>query len=268
MAGEWDAGFQRGAMGLGMGTALGALLHQVCFIAGTQVITGIEYEDELGQPATLTAKGFAHLAGESSTALQLRILRYLTQSIETLQPGQAVLTRDEHNPDSTLLLRHIEETFVRTAFHLQTITLRSSTGIEQTLHTTAEHPVYVLGKGWINAAKLAPGDQLQEPDGSTSTILASHWTRHRQGIPVYNFRVHDSHTYFVREQASTAEPVWVHNECGASGRQLSLFDEEAVAVRSGKTVATDALGRQTVSGWKDVPGFQPSTRFTGNGRSG
>jgi len=183
MAGEWDAGFQRGAMGLGMGTALGALLHQVCFIAGTQVITGIEYEDELGQPATLTAKGFAHLAGESSTALQLRILRYLTQSIETLQPGQAVLTRDEHNPDGTLLLRHIEETFIRTAYHLQIVTIRSSTGIEQTLHTTAEHPFYVLGKGWIDCGDIKPGDQLQEPNGGLSTVLASCKEIHAKASP-------------------------------------------------------------------------------------
>jgi len=99
----------------------------------------------------------------------------------------------------------------RTAFHLQTITLRSSTSIEQTLHTTAEHPVYVLGKGWIDSGKLAPGDQLHEPDRSSSTILASHKQIHRQGITVYNFRVHRSHTYFVREAGTNVEPVWVHN---------------------------------------------------------
>lgn len=34
---------------------------------------------------------------------------------------------------------------------------------------------------------------------------------HPEGITVYNFRVAEAHTYFVRGNDSTAEPVWVHN---------------------------------------------------------
>jgi len=33
----------------------------------------------------------------------------------------------------------------------------------------------------------------------------------REGVTVYNFRVAGTHTYFVREAGSLAEPVWVHN---------------------------------------------------------
>ena len=35
------------------------------------------------------------------------------------------------------------------------------------IRTTAEHPFYVPGKGWIAAADLRPGDTLLTPDGQT-----------------------------------------------------------------------------------------------------
>jgi hypothetical protein len=46
---------------------------------------------------------------------------------------------------------------------LQIIALRSSTGIVQTIRTMAEHPAHVLGKGWIKAGTLQPGDQIGGP---------------------------------------------------------------------------------------------------------
>jgi hypothetical protein len=46
-----------------------------------------------------------------------------------------VLARDEHNADCELVLRQVEEVFQRTAYRLQIITLRSSTGIVQTIQT-------------------------------------------------------------------------------------------------------------------------------------
>jgi hypothetical protein len=101
---------------------------------------------------------------------------------------------------------------------LYIITLRSSTGIEQTIKTTAEHPVYALQQGWVEAGKLQAGDTIAEPSGAMSTITAVRTERHPQGIfsSVYNFRVQDAHTYFVRAEGSHAEPVWVHNVCTVS----------------------------------------------------
>jgi hypothetical protein len=63
-------------------------------------------------------------------------------------PGDYELARDEHDADGELVLRQVEEVFERTAYRLQIITLRSSTGIVQTIQTTAEHPVYALPQGW------------------------------------------------------------------------------------------------------------------------
>jgi hypothetical protein len=142
-----------------------------------------------------------------------RIIRYITKPIETLRPGDYVLARDEHDADGEQVLRQVEEVFQRTAYRLHIITLRSSTGIVQTIQTTAEHPVYALQQGWVEAGKLQAGNTIAEPNGAISTITAVRTERHPQGIPVYNFRVQDAHTYFVRAEGSQAEPIWVHNAC-------------------------------------------------------
>ena len=137
------------------------------------------------------------------------------------------------------------------AFRLQFVTLQSSSGVQQTLTTTAEHPAYVLGKGWIACGKLQPGDHIQEPDGGVSTVTNLRSERHPEGVPVYNFRVHNAHTYFVRADGSEAEPVWVHNtykvdanapawkqyEQRNGGQQTSMrttFQGEEVGVRLDK----------------------------------
>jgi hypothetical protein len=73
--------------------------------------------------------------------------------------------------------------------------------------------VYVPGRGWVISRELQEGDELLESAGGTSTVIAARYERHPRGILVYNFRVSESHTYFVRERDSKAEPVWVHNAC-------------------------------------------------------
>jgi hypothetical protein len=64
-----------------------------------------------------------------------------------------------------------------------------------------------------------------EPGGGISTVVAASYERHPAGIAVYNFRVSESHTYFVREQGSAGEPVWVHN----ADYGLPATTEESVA---------------------------------------
>ena len=79
------------------------------------------------------------------------------------------------------------------------LTLRSSVGVEQTLYTTGEHPVYLQGLGWRQSREAQVGDRLLEPAGGITTVVAKTMQHHPQGITVYNFRVAESHTYFVRE---------------------------------------------------------------------
>jgi hypothetical protein len=43
------------------------------------------------------------------------------------------------------------------------------------------------------------------------TVVATHREEYPEGISVYNFRVKGTHTYFVRQQGSTGDAIWVHN---------------------------------------------------------
>ncbi|HWE98107.1 MAG TPA: polymorphic toxin-type HINT domain-containing protein [Tepidisphaeraceae bacterium] len=196
--------------------------NPTCFVAGMQVVTAMRSEVGRSQHAPLAAgDGGSVLATETVTA------HYLTQDIESLRPGDRVLARDQYDSDAPPTLRRVEEVFTRTAYHLTMVVVRSSTGREQTLYSTNEHPVYVPGRGWVVCRELAAGDELLEPTGGVSTVTAVATERHPAGVTVYNLRLAESHTYFVREKVSTAEPVWVHN-AGSAYRSLSVEDVQAL----------------------------------------
>jgi hypothetical protein len=72
----------------------------------------------------------------------------------------------------------------------------------------------VVGKGWVLAADLQVGDQLQQSNGNSLTIDNIRVIRHAERVKVYNFTVADFHTYFVSDLV-----IWVHNidDCGFMG---------------------------------------------------
>jgi hypothetical protein len=196
-----------------------------CFVAGTQVVIGIQAED---QPQALN---LPLIEKDGALAVAAPASRYLTQSIEHLRPGETVLCRSQLDPQGPMTFQRIEEVFVRTTQHLQIVTLQSSDGLEQTLHTTNEHPLYVEGKGWVDSRDLMVGDRVPEAGGGYATVTATKYEIHPAGVRVYNFRVCEAHTYFVREAGSQAEPVWVHNYDLTDVRRLeqqALLDENGM----------------------------------------
>jgi hypothetical protein len=83
----------------------------------------------------------------------------------------------------------------------------------QIIRTTAEHPFWVLGRGWIPAAMLDVGDQLTTRDGRLVPV---------EGVAdsgavetVYNWQIMDYHTYFV-SATEVGGSLWAHNvrRCG------------------------------------------------------
>jgi hypothetical protein len=68
----------------------------------------------------------------------------------------------------------------------------------------------VADKGWVLAGDLRPGDRLVQADGAYATLASSGYEPHPEGVPIFNFEVEDSHTYFV-SQTTSDEPVLVHN---------------------------------------------------------
>ncbi|MEC0194509.1 polymorphic toxin-type HINT domain-containing protein, partial [Paenibacillus apiarius] len=82
-----------------------------------------------------------------------------------------------------------------------------------TIITTAEHPFWVAGEGWVEARDLKEGDKLVDLDDQEVPIDDIDVKKER--ITVYNFRVQGIHNYFV-----TDLKIWTHN-CGGRDGALS-----------------------------------------------
>src|SRR5262249_1859637 len=131
---------------------------------------------------------------------------------------------------------------------------------------TAEHPAYLLGQGWVECGKLKPGDTLQEIGGGTATVTQIRRERFPQYFDVYNFRVANAHTYFVRANGSDAEPVWVHNAStayakGSSGTNATV-DAVAAEIEGATTRAEGILGAGGTGGTRWGRIYQ---RYAGTG---
>ena len=84
---------------------------------------------------------------------------------------------------------------------------------EGNIDTTANHPFYVIGKGWVAAGDLAVGDEVYNLDGTTSVILGYEIEKLDEPVLVYNLEVEDFHSYFVGNV-----PILVHNICTKANR--------------------------------------------------
>jgi len=124
-----------------------------------------------------------------------------------------VWSKPEDEPDHPGGWKLVEELFVRTGriWHLHV-------GGEL-IRTTGEHPFYVLGKGWLEARLLQPGDLLCTRDGRTVAVEECYDTGEYE--TVYNCRVAEWHTYFVGDEG-WAFDVWAHNaRCSIADVQLA-----------------------------------------------
>ncbi|MBN9517375.1 hypothetical protein J0H58_02475, partial [bacterium] len=127
-----------------------------------------------------------------------------SRPIESFRPGDLLLSRPEGKPDAPPALKAVEEVFETEG---RTTRLRVSGHL---IETTDEHPFYVVGRGWLAAAKLVPGDVLashNETLGVVEEVVSTGAVK-----PVYNLRVADWHTYFVGGD-DWGFSVWAHNSC-------------------------------------------------------
>jgi hypothetical protein len=125
-----------------------------------------------------------------------------SKAVEEFQPGDLVLSRDENNPEGPVEAKVVEEVFLRFAPVLE---------LEiggRTIGTTAEHPFWVRGKGWLPAGGMVVGDLLLGLDGKWVVLTGKRDTG--EWASVYNLRVADYHSYFVGEE-TWGWSVWAHN---------------------------------------------------------
>jgi hypothetical protein len=166
-------------------TALPKCVGGNCFVAGTRVLVGY---------------------GDSGTPI--------TRNIEDVQVGDYVLSRDQYNAGDGIEPHRVTNTFARTSDHIRTLSIRDKNGNVETVQTTDEHPLWVVGKGWTKAGDLQLGDRIGEADGSNdAVVVATSREEHPDGVAVYNFEVEGDHTYFVEDGRGPATTLWAHNYC-------------------------------------------------------
>ncbi len=155
-------------------------------------------------PDNVTASAFAH-----ETPVTPAKPRYITKNIEDVREGETVMAMDPAT--GRLRPKAVLHTFVRTANHLQLVTIEDSTGQSQTLQTTDEHPFWSADrKAWIVAEDLHPDERVLGPSGELQQIRDNHREEHPEGVTVYNFEVDDFHSYFVAGGVENL-PLLVHN---------------------------------------------------------
>jgi hypothetical protein len=143
-----------------------------------------------------------------------------SKPIEQFKPGDLLLSRDEHDPDGTVQARPVLEVFSHDG---QVLQLRVG-GRE--IRTTAEHPFWIVGKGWQAAKNLVEGDQLLSQDGNAIPVQQVAQTLAQERV--YNLRVAEFRTYFVGCD-EWGFSIWAHNTCWYHG------------THSGETVSTLGL---------------------------
>ena len=82
---------------------------------------------------------------------------------------------------------------------------------------TAEHPIWVHGKGWTTAADLTVGDQLVGSTGGLLVVRAMHDQGWLSGQTVHNLHVAATHTYYIASPDGNLDTL-VHN----AGRACSI----------------------------------------------
>jgi hypothetical protein len=125
-----------------------------------------------------------------------------SKRIEQLRVGDKVLARAEDDPAGEVVAKSVEETFVRTG-RIMIVRVNS-----RQIGTTAEHPFWVRGIGWLPAGELTAGMELSSHDGQWVPVEKVRDTGEFE--TVYNLRVADFHTYFVGER-NWGWSAWAHN---------------------------------------------------------
>ena len=186
--------------------------------------------------------------------------------IDKFQVGDLVLSRDENNPDGLPLLKCIEDVFVGTAriLHLHV-------GGE-VLRTTAMHPFWVIGKGWVEAELLKPGDRLGSHDGQDVMVEELYDTGETE--TVYNLWIADYHTYFVG-CPEWGWSAWAHNACakpigasrpahGSPPHNGRMVQELQYLLRNGNTTVRTNQSIVDAAG-NTISNLRPDVQYIENG---
>jgi RHS repeat-associated protein len=156
-----------------------------------------------------------------------------SRPIETLRPGDMVLSQPEDDPEAPVERRVIERVFVHES-HLVRVRVA-----DRVIRCTPDHPFYVRGQGWTGAGDLREGDAVRTESGGWVPVQMVE--AEAAETAVYNVEVLEYHTYFVGSE-EWGFAVWVHNnDC------KDLLAKEAARLQQGLEKAAAGLGGQDLN---------------------
>ena len=121
--------------------AIGSIGNAVDRFSSGDVLGGVLALAQAGADLYMVGK-----FGKSCFTARMRIkVRGAKKLAMDVQEGDEVATRNEFDPHGAVVYREVEEVYVRVA-HILNVEVAG-----QIIETTAEHPFYVVGRGWIPA---------------------------------------------------------------------------------------------------------------------
>ncbi|NTU18777.1 hypothetical protein HPY28_00390 [Brevibacillus sp. HB1.2] len=117
--------------------------------------------------------------------------------IEEIEVGDKVLSKDEETGE--VAYKEVVGLFQKQADEIYKIYIG-----DEIIEATAEHPIWLNGKGWTLVKDLKVNDLLVSSDGNTLAI--DKIENEKREATVYNFEVANFHSYFVSNLG-----IWVHN---------------------------------------------------------
>jgi Pretoxin HINT domain len=150
---------------------------------------------------------FAQLSGACFAAGTPLLTPDGSKPIDDFEVGDLVLSRDEDDPDGPVLAKRVLAVFRN---YSPLLDLHVSGHV---IRTTAQHPFWVIGRGWVAAHQLEDGDFFL--GARSEKTMVEKIDGPKESGPVFNLEVEDYHTYFVKAGASLFS-VWAHNDgCAA-----------------------------------------------------
>ena len=144
-----------------VGVVSGAIKPSACFVAGTEVITGIDNGCFTYVP------------------------------IENVQPGDRILSWNPETKENEIQI--VSNTYKREVTETLML-LINGTAVE----TTKDHPFWNIDcDNWSRAEDLLTGSKVLLANGKYGVVKESKLIAHSIPIPVYNFEVNSNHTYYV-----------------------------------------------------------------------
>jgi hypothetical protein len=164
-----------------------------------------------------------------------------SKPIEEIRIGDLVLSRPEGDVEAPVQAMVVQEVFVRTG-QLWVVGVGG-----REIGTTAEHPFFVQGKGWVAAGELQEGDLISTHEGRW--VAAEGVEDTGEYGTVYNLRVAEYHTYFVGCQ-EWGWSVWAHNRGGGCGDGYDRASQNRAAEREiqDQLRTTQGMKRQQTGG--------------------